>query len=300
MDALEKYKDIIKGKRKASFIKLGNEELEEKRKKSLEILKKCEFCEWKCNVNRDGGELGKCKVGKEMRISSMFEHYGEEPPIIPSGTIFFSGCNFQCIYCQNWDISQFPERGYRLTAEEVAGWVNENFKKGKIKNVNFVGGEPTPNLHNILDIVSNIKVNIPIIWNSNMYMSEKSMKLLDGVIDMYLADFRYGNNECAKELSGIMRYVETVKRNHLLAIEQAELIIRVLVIPGHVDCCAKRILEWIGENIGKKAYVNLMRQYRPCWKAMKDPRIGRPLTKEEFSKAKEYYEEFGLKGETQE
>jgi putative pyruvate formate lyase activating enzyme len=255
---------------------------------SRRILKSCEFCERKCKIDRNY-QIGFCKIGVKPRIASMFSHWGEEAVLIPSGTIFFSGCNFHCVYCQNWDISQ-RIGGEELSPKEVVNWVENS---GCI-NVNWVGGEPTPNLHYILECLKLMKGNLPSVWNSNMYISEKAMKLLAGTQDIFLTDFKYGNDKCASRLSKVENYLEIVKRNHLLASKQAELIIRHLVLPNHIECCTRPILEWIKENI-PNSVVNVMDQYRPVYKAKNYPEINRTLKLDEYRKSEEFAKELNLK-----
>lgn len=263
--------------------------LELKVKIAKEMLKNCEFCERKCKVNRYES-VGFCGVTSEARVSTAFPHMGEEPMLIPSGTIFFSGCNFRCVYCQNWDISQFPTAGEVWSPERIARWV----EKARVINVNLVGGEPTPNLHVILEAFTLVKRNIPVIWNSNMYMSEKAMELLHGFIDLYLSDFKYGNDECALRLSNAPNYFEIVARNHLIASEQCSLLIRHLVLPNHIDCCSIPIMDWIAQNIKGKALVNIMSQYWPAYRAHEYPEISRRLTSDEYWRVVEYAETLGL------
>lgn len=259
------------------------------------LLRECIFCERKCKTDRTKGKLGWCRVGAKSHITSMLEHRGEESCLVPSGTIFFSGCNWHCAYCQNWDISQFPEKGRPMQGKEIAAWIDEEARYKKIRNVNFVGGEPTPNLHTIIDTARNIQGNVPVVWNSNMYMSGETMKLLDGIVDVYLADFRYGKDECAQRLSKVPNYTKTIHRNFKIAAEQAEMLIRILVLPNHVECCVKEILKWIGKNIANKAHVNLMSQYRPTYKAREYEDVARVLNNQEFSRAIQYLREFGIK-----
>ncbi|ACJ16277.1 pyruvate formate lyase activating protein-like protein [Thermococcus onnurineus NA1] len=257
------------------------------------ILESCELCEFKCRANRKR-EIGYCRV-KESLVASEFLHYGEEPELIPSYTVFFSGCNFRCVFCQNWDISQF-RAGVEYPPNEMAEKITVAFAQGA-KNVNFVGGEPTPNLPFIIKTLRHVKVPIPVVWNSNMYMSEEAMKLLDGVVDVYLADFKWGNDECALKYSKVPRYWEVITRNFLLAKRhyKAEFLIRHLVIPGHLDCCTRQILKWIAENIGKDVRINVMFQYRPEYEAGKNPEISRTLKDEEMIEAARLVREFGFK-----
>ncbi len=259
------------------------------------ILSSCHFCEHLCGIDRfEKGEIGFCGVGKTSKIASDFIHRGEEPELVPSYTIFFSGCTFKCQYCQNWDISQSPKRGVEFTPERILSYIEEK-AKGGARNVNWVGGDPTPNLHNILRALKKCNSNIPSVWNSNMYFSKEGMKLLSGTQDIYLTDFKYGNNECAIKYSKVPNYWEAVTRNHRLAFEDAELIIRHLVLPGHLDCCTKKILDWIKENLSSKVRINLMDQYRPVAKAWRYPEISRRISGEEWNQAIKMAKEKGLK-----
>jgi len=257
-----------------------------------QLIQACCLCERKCGVDRRENR-GFCGVGEEARISSAFVHTGEEPELVPSGTIFFNGCTFRCAFCQNWDISQFPEGGEEWTQEEIGGWIDR--MKGQIINVNLVGGEPTPNLHNILGSLRYCNANLPIVWNSNMYMSAQSMKLLEGIVDLFLADFKYGNDECALRFSEVPDYFNAVSRNHLLASEHAELLIRHLIMPNHLECCTKPILNWIRRNLNDKARVNLMSQYRPVHKAREHEDIARRITVDEYEEAVLYSKKIGLR-----
>jgi putative pyruvate formate lyase activating enzyme len=262
---------------------------------SLELLKSCVFCERRCKANRAAGKLGWCRVSDTSHVTAMFVHIGEERALVPSGTIFFSGCTMRCVYCQNWDISQFPNRGNPVTGVDLAKWIDGKAESGKIINANFVGGEPTPNLHTILDTLRHCLTNTPMVWNSNMYMSEETIALLEGAIDIYLADFRYGNDKCAMRLSSVPNYWETITRNFLLTSNTTEMIIRILVLPDHVEDDALPILKWIGENIAHKVYVNLMRQYRPEYKAGDYEDISRSLRHDEYQKALSYLKQHGIK-----
>ncbi|MEM2907575.1 MAG: radical SAM protein, partial [Candidatus Hadarchaeales archaeon] len=141
------------------------------------ILRSCHFCERRCGVDRTAGERGVCGVGERSRIASEFIHMGEEPELVPSYTIFFNGCTFKCCFCQNWDISQYPTEGVEVSPQTLARLVEGQRREGA-RNVNWVGGSPTPNLHTILEALNLCEVNVPSVWNSNFYMSLDAMKLL--------------------------------------------------------------------------------------------------------------------------
>ena len=257
------------------------------------ILAKCHFCERRCHKNRKIGELGTCGIGAEAVYTSEFLHVGEEPELIPSHTIFFSGCNFSCCYCQNWDIATAPRRGKVILPEEMVSLIQLRHREGS-KNVNFVGGNPDPHLLTILKAIEKVQIGLPMIWNSNMYCSSETMRLLDGVIDLYLADFRYGNDQCAKTYSKVPNYFGTVSRNFKVAYRQTDVVLRHLVFPGHLECCTKPVMEWAARNI-PDVYFNLMFQYYPSYRASSYPEINRSLTVEERKGALELAAQTGIK-----
>ena len=276
-ERVDKGKLKLKNLKKPSLLDL-------KIKLTEEIMKSCELCERKCRVNRMKDETGVCRVGKECLMSSEFIHTGEESHIAPSHTIFFMGCTLHCQFCQNWSISQWFESGHQISPKELALRIERRRKEGA-RNVNWVGGEPTPNLLGILKTLKLCEVNTPVIWNSNFYMSEKTMKILDGIVDMHLSDFKYGNNDCGLRLSKVKNYFDMCSRNHSIAAKNTEITIRHLVLPNHINCCTKPVLEWISKNIKNKCIVNIMDQYRPEYLAKDYPDINRRIKKEEFDVA---------------
>ncbi|MDD1767921.1 MAG: radical SAM protein [Methanomassiliicoccales archaeon] len=285
----------------------GRSLLDLKAELARRMMRRCEICEWKCSVDRTAGQEGRCGV-LDARISSEFLHYGEEPQLIPSYTIFFSGCNFKCAFCQNYDISTDPGNGLLVPATRLADMIERRASgsetspsvqatgrvRGRAVNVNWVGGDPTPNLAYILDVLRISSADIPQIWNSNMYLSEKSMRLLEGVIDIYLTDLKYGNDSCAKRLSGIPDYMRIVSRNHVLAAKHAEVIVRHLVLPNHVECCSIPAMNWLSKNT-PEALVNVMDQYRPMHRAFEHEDISRGVRDEEYERVRDHAESLGLR-----
>ena len=179
--------------------------------------------------------------------------------------------------------------------EERLARIIDNYRKLGCRNVNLVGGEPTIWAYHWFQVFKYVKENIPIVWNSNAYYSLELAKLLTGFVDVYLLDFKYGKNDCAVKISNAPNYVEVCQRNHLYALNHGELIIRILVLPQHVDCCTKPILKWIAENLGTWVRVNLMDQYRPEWKAYEIPELRRRLIPSEFREAVNYAKSLGIK-----
>lgn len=254
------------------------------------ILENCHICERRCGVNRRAGEKGFCRLLVTSRYASEFLHMGEEPELVPSHTIFFTGCVFACVFCQNWDISTQPESGIVADPVDLAGIIKRRRHEGS-RNVNFV--TPTPHAHSVLKIVNRVPVNVPMVWNSNMYHSMEVAKLLEGVIDVYLADFKYGDDDCARKYSKVKDYLDVVKRNHEIAYQNAEIIIRHLVMPDHLGCCTRPIAEWTAIHIPKVRF-NLMFQYTPYYRASEYPEIDRRLTSDEKRRAIGIVKEAGL------
>jgi len=259
----------------------------------------CRLCERRCMVERARGRVGACRLAWEVYVHSAFLHLGEEAPLVPSGTIFYGGCNFTCVYCQNYDISQAsPRSGVIVDARRLAR-IQEALASRGARNINHVGGEPTPSLHVIIDSLRYLDTSIPQLWNSNFYMSLEAMKLLVDVIDIWLPDFKYGNNDCARRLSAVPRYWEVVTRNLRIAVEHGDMIIRHLVLPGHLECCTRRILEWIARNLPKdRILVNIMDQYRPMHLVARYPGrwpdIARRPTLREVEAARELASRLGI------
>ena len=267
------------------------------------VLEDCTLCERNCGANRLAGSEGHCGV-LEAKISSEFLHMGEEPDLVPSHTIFFSGCTFDCVYCQNSDISTNPKSGVSVSPERLSNVIRRRAMASMgasrrllapvvSRNVNWVGGDPTSNLPYVLMTLSRCEVNIPQVWNSNMYLSQNALELLDGVIDVYLTDFKYGNDACAKRLSNVDRYSEIVRRNHLIALNQAEMIVRHLVLPSHLDCCTRPVLNWIAENL-EGVKVNVMGQYHPAHRSAEFEELSHSLGTSEYRSALKMAEDLGL------
>ncbi|WP_048815633.1 radical SAM protein [Methanosalsum zhilinae] len=257
---------------------------------SERILEKCCFCERRCGVNRKKGQVGYCGLKYISKYASEFLHMGEEPELVPSHTIFFTGCVFSCIYCQNWTISTCPHCGAVIIPEDFGKIIDRRRNEGS-KNVNFV--TPTPHLHMVLKTLKHVNSSIPVIWNSNMYHSSESSKLLEGVVDVYLADFKYGNDKCASKLSNVRKYMLVIQRNFKNAYDNSEIILRHLVLPGHLECCTHPIAEWVSENIPYIRF-NLMFQYTPHHRAHEAPEINRILTPDEKKRAIEIVSQQGI------
>lgn len=275
----------------------------------LEKLDNCVLCPHKCNVNRNKGELGRCKMNSNIKIALYSLHKFEEPCISGkngSGTIFFTGCNLSCIYCQNYKISQ-EHIGKEITVERLAEIFIEQQEKGA-ENINLV--TPTMYVYHIIeaiDLARKSGLKIPIVYNSNGYESLETLKLLEGYIDIYLPDLKYAVDKIGKKYSKTDNYFEiatnAVKEMYRQVgapkfnkqgIIQKGLIIRHLILPNNI-LNSKLILNWIKNNIDENVYISLMAQYFPTYLAKNESSINRKVNEREYNSIINYMEKIGLK-----
>jgi putative pyruvate formate lyase activating enzyme len=273
------------------------------------LLESCIICPRRCKVNRLDNQTGFCKTAKLPKIYSFMPHYGEEPPISGtqgSGTIFFSHCNMGCVYCQNYEFSQLG-KGRDYTFDELAK-VMLNLQNQGCHNINLV--TPThvlPQILKSLELAIPQGLTIPLVYNTSGYDSAQIIQYLDGIVDIYLADMRYGDSLISKELSLAEDYVK-FNQKALVAIHRqvgvAEfteaglikrgLIIRHLVLPNQ-SSGTKEIMKFIAQKLSKDTYISLMSQYLPYYLASGYPKINRRLKIEEYEEAKrilDYYKLF--------
>jgi uncharacterized Fe-S protein, pflX (pyruvate formate lyase activating protein) homolog len=270
----------------------------------MDLISKCEICPRKCKVNRYE-KKGYCRCDDKVRIALVSKHYFEEPCISGrngSGTIFFSNCNLNCIFCQNHDISQ-GGKGIDVTIERLAEIMLEQQERGA-NNINLV--TPTMYVEQIIkaiDIAKKNGLNIPIVYNTNGYEEVETIKKLNGYIDIYLPDFKYFTNELAIKYSKAPNYFEKVTSALIEMQSQFDeyvfdgeimkkgMIVRHLVLPNHIQN-SKNVLKWIKDNLRKDIYVSVMAQYFPTYKAIGDELIGRKLSFSEYRKIEQYF--YGL------
>ena len=278
--------------------------------KAEKYIEKCELCPHKCKVNRVEGKLGRCRAGAKIKIALANLHYYEEPCISGkegSGTVFFTGCNMRCVFCQNYIVSQ-ELKGKEIEVEDLAS-IFLDLQNQKANNINLVTGLMyIPHIVEAIKLAKRKGLHIPIIYNSSGYENVESLKLLNGYIDVYLPDLKYYYNELGKNLSGVNNYfeysTEAIKemynqvgdpefdRNGFI---KKGLIIRHLILPNHIRN-SKMILKWIKKNINSNVLVSVMAQYFPTNKAEKTEDINRKLYEEEYFEIKEYVENLGIKG----
>ena len=267
----------------------------------LKELEKCEICPHKCKIDRTK-QIGRCKATDKIKIALYSIHNFEEPCIsgtAGSGTIFFSNCNMNCIYCQNYEISQLG-KGKEITIQELADIMLIQQERG-VENINLV----TPTSY-VLQIIEAIKIakqkglNIPIVYNTNGYENVETLKLLEGYIDIYLPDLKYYDNEISKKYSKVDNYFEiatkAIKEMYRQVgqpvfdengIMKKGLMIRHLVLPNNIEN-SKNVLKWIKENLDNNIYVSIMAQYFPTYKAKETDDLNRKLTKKEYEEIENY------------
>lgn len=281
--------------------------LEQKIRRALAWMKKCTLCPRMCRVNRVADERGFCLIGRSAIVASYGPHFGEESPLVGrygSGTIFFCGCNLLCTFCQNYEISHSTD-GFTVSPVQLAEIMLELQKNG-CHNINFV--TPTHVVPQILESLPHAiekGLNVPLVFNCGGYERISTLRLLDGVIDIYMPDFKFWSAESgarwcqapdyprrAREaLREMYRQVgDLVIRN---GIAVRGLLVRHLVMP---DCLeeTREIMKFLASEISPHTYVNVMNQYRPCGEAYRDPQLRRRITVEEFIKALKYAKDAGL------
>ena len=289
---------------------LDNNQLQTRAERAYEHLADCDLCARYCHVNRFETIKGAvCRTGEKAVINSYGAHHGEEDPlrgIHGSGTIFFSWCSLRCVFCQNWEISQ-KGLGHEVEPEELAEMML-NLQAQGCHNINFV----TPS-HVVAQIIAAVAIaaprglRIPLVYNTGGYDSPEALSLLDGVIDIYMPDMKYGNSAIARQYSKVRDYVEVnfaaVKEMHRQVgdlqldengIAQRGLLVRHLVLPNHI-AGTEAVLVFLASDISKNTYLNLMDQYHPCYRADEHPSLNRNLTTTEFQEALELAEQNGLK-----
>jgi len=297
-------------RRQPAYEKLENEGILAQRvEKAYSILEDCRLCPRECGVNRLKGETGLCQAPAKVVIFGSHPHFGEEISLVGShgsGTIFFSNCNLRCVFCQNWPIAH-EGRGKGYKDEELADMMLRLQKIG-CHNINLV--TPThvmPNILNATRIALKKGLHLPLVYNTSGYERLEMVKLLDGIVDIYLPDLKYMDpDQAAKYSTGASDYPEKAKKaiiemnrqvgEHLTdkqGIALRGLMIRHLVMPNRV-AGTEKFVRWMAETLPKRTYVNIMPQYRVDYKAYDYPEIARGISMDEFLEAMDWAEEYGL------
>jgi putative pyruvate formate lyase activating enzyme len=294
---------------KPSYLNLYSEgKLEGRVKRALKLIEECRLCPRRCGVNRLSDERGFCKTGRMARVASYNAHFGEESPLVGSsgsGTIFFSSCNLLCSFCQNYDISHLAG-GVEVEPEQLAAIMLRLAGNG-CHNINFV--TPTHVVPQILEglvIAVENGLDIPLVYNTGGYDSIETLRILDGIVDIYMPDFKFWDERWSERFCKAPDYGEKTKGavkemyRQVGDLEMDErgialrgLLVRHLVMPNNV-ANTEEVMKFLADEISVNTYVNIMDQYRPCYRGKDDETINRRITGAEYRKAIDLAKKAGL------
>jgi putative pyruvate formate lyase activating enzyme len=302
-------RDDAPGTSEAAYVELlRSGELERRVAEALGRLERCDLCARACRVNRRLGELGACHTGMRVRVSSYGAHLGEENPLrgwAGSGTIFFTRCNLHCQYCQNYDISQ-TDAGEDVVPEALASMMVQLEAAG-CHNINLVSpSHVVPQILTALLVAAHAGLRIPLVYNTGGYDSLSTLRLLEGVVDIYMPDMKYADASVAERYSRVKNYPEVnraaVREMHRQVgdlqigedgVAIRGLLVRHLVLPGGLAGTAQ-IVRFLADEISGRTYLNIMDQYRPAYCASRYPELNRRVSREEYLSAIRMAREAGL------
>jgi putative pyruvate formate lyase activating enzyme len=247
------------------------------------MLADCRFCAHDCRVNRLAAENGLCHAGAEARFFSAQIEVSDELELIPTFAVALSGCDLRCDFCITGASSWNPRAGTGFDAHAMAMKAEAALQNGA-RTIMVLGGEPTIHLPAVLEFVSLLPDTARLVWKTNAHGSAQARELLDGMFDVWLADFKFGNDACAQRLAKVSDYVRVVEENLLWAAEHSELFVRHLLMPGHVECCWQPVTEWLAGNLpGVK--VNLRSGFWPAWHSARHSDLRRTVSNSESEQA---------------
>lgn len=257
-----------------------------------QMIRHCELCEHRCGADRSAGARGLCGADTVARVWRYWVDYAEERPLVPSLLVYLSGCDLRCDFC----ISEMPafdsRRGVPLTADWLDAALDWGCRQGA-RTLQWIGGEPTIHAAAILQALAGCRPRLPIVWKSNLHGTPETWRLLDSVVDWYVADFKFGNDACARRMAGVERYLEIVTRNLLDVAQRGRLLVRHLLLPGHRECCLQPILAWLARWL-PRVPLSIRTGYLPRWRAGRHPELARPLLPHEGPQAWQLAIDYGL------
>ena len=284
-------------------------ELRVRVQQAREMLASCSLCPRRCRVDRLAGESGKCHVTDRVVVSSYGPHSGEEAPLVGrngSGTIFFTYCHLRCVFCQNYTISQLGE-GSPVSSEQLAAMMLSLQERG-CHNINLVSpSHVVPYFLDALVLAADRGLNLPLVYNSSGYDAVETLRLLDGIVDIYMPDMKYADETTAEQLSGVREYPSVnraaVKEMHRqvgdlrlneYGVAERGLLVRHLVLPNRL-AGTEQTVRFIAGEVSTNTYVNIMAQYHPQYRAHEFPLISRRLHAKEFREAIDLARQYGLR-----
>jgi len=292
----------------ARYNQMPQSVLEDRAKEAVSRLESCQICPRNCRINRLKDELGFCRGGRHARVYSYAPHFGEEPPLVGtrgSGTIFFSGCNLACVFCQNYEISQL-DQGTEVRAIGLAAMMKKLQDLG-CHNINFV--TPSHIVPQILEALTTARamgLTVPLVYNSGGYDSVETLRLLDGIFDIYMPDLKYGSDEMAHKYSNAPEYTRYAKAAILEMHHQVGdleidadnlaakgLLVRHLILPNGAAGTAE-VVRFLSQEVSRDTYLNVMARYRPEYKACGYSELDRSITVREYNEAVRMAADAGL------
>lgn len=269
-------------------------------REAWEHLAACRLCAHRCGVNRLAGETGPCRAGADPRIFHAQAEISDERELAPVFAVAFSGCDLRCDFCNTGRESWDPQAGRPVGeaeggyAREVAARVRQAAEAGSIRSVMLLGGEPTVNLPAALDFAALLPEQVRWVWKTNGHASAEGRALLDGVFDCWVVDYKFGGDACAERLAKTPRYTAVVRENLRWAAERTDLVVRHLLMPGHLECCWRPVAEWLAAELpGVK--VSLRSGFWPGWFSRRHAELRGTTAQAEERAARALAERLGLR-----
>lgn len=255
------------------------------------LMADCRLCAWDCGVDRTRGPAGKCHAPARARVFQQRVEWAGEAELMPTRLINFSGCNFRCAFCLTGRDSQDARRG-----EPFDGAALETLLQAEqplFRTVTIEGGEASVFLPDALRAIAAAPAPVPVVWKTNAYMARSALELIRGCADVFLADYKFGNDACARRLAGVDRYLETLHQNLTWARKNTRLMVRHLLMPGHIDCCLAPALQWLSDHM-PDAELSILNGFLPSWNSARAAELLRPFTADEIHRARRLIRRSGL------
>ncbi len=255
----------------------------DRREPALAALADCRLCAFDCGVDRTAGPAGRCHADAVPRLFHEGIEWAGEEGLVPTYVASLSGCNMTCSFCLTGSSSQDGRAGWPLDPDAFAARLEA--AAPRLRSVTILGGEPTIHLAGALELAARVPRHLDLVWKTNAYASPAGLRLLEGVPDVVLADYKFGRDDCARRLAGVPNYSEVVRANLRWAARHSRLIVRHLLMPGHVDCCLAPVARWMADELPEAPLV-LMTGYLPRHLAAGDPGLGRSTRADERERAR--------------
>ena len=256
------------------------------------MLEECHFCAHHCGVNRLLSSAGRCHAGFVTRFFSAQTEVTDELQLIPAFNVALSGCDLRCDFCITGGPSWNAQSGRAFDATAMGARARRALGEGA-SCVMVLGGEPTIHLPAVLDFVAELPVNAKLVWKTNGHCSAQARELLEAMFDIWVVDFKFGNDRCGERLAKVRNYLHIVRENLIWASGNSELIVRHLLMPGHLDCCWKPIAEWLALEL-PRVKISLRTGYWPAWRASRHLELRETLSGEEMKESACFAQDLGL------